>query len=256
MIWLFRIDRTLVNMESIEANVEKKREDDSACIQSAPVSITKEGTPPLDNADMDSQRRKQATAIAEEIINQAAVKAKAIIQEAEAEAMEIKKLARKRGYDEGINKAEEAIEAAVEKDNELLKRAIYRIEETRREILDSMENEMLRLTFSIVRKVFSQISKSDSSLFESMITNALKQMKKEGKITIRVSKEEYERFFSSGDASFVIGDRLMTASVLPDTNLNSGDCIIESEGETVNAGIDCQLKNIEIAFRQADGIPI
>ena len=256
MIWLFRIDRTLVNLESIEANVEKKMAEPLVRMVSAPDG-TEQKMPSLQaSSDVDNQKQKQVSSIAEEIINQALVKAKATIQEAEAEAMEIKKLARKRGYDEGLLKADALIEAAKEKDNDLLKSVICRIEESRDEVFDSMESEMLRLTFSVIKKVFCQISRSDSSLLESMISNALMQMKKEDKITIRVNIEEYERFFSSGDASFILGDKLLTATVLPDPNMESGDCIIESGVETVNAGIDSQLRKIEIAFRQANGVPV
>ncbi len=242
---MFRIDRTLVNLERIEANVDKKSTGSPAVKAAEPVSSSPEA---------DTLKKKQISEIAEEIFNQAAIKAKAILQEAEADAVEIKKLARQRGYEEGIGKADEEIRAAVEKDNAQLRSVIGKIEEARRAMFDSLEDEILGLTFSIVKKVFNQINKSDSAMFESMIANALKQMKKEGKITIRVCKEEYERFFSSGDASFILGDKLLTAAVLPDSNMNGGDCIIESEGETVNAGIDCQMKNIEIAFRQADGV--
>ncbi|NLO48649.1 MAG: hypothetical protein GX111_10080 [Clostridiales bacterium] len=256
MIWLFRIDRTLVNLESIEANVERKRTEPLVRMMSAPGGTVQKKPSQQASSDENNQKQKQVSSIAEEIISQALVKAKAIIREAEAEALEIKKLARQRGYDEGIFKADALIEAAIEKDKDQLKNIILRIEEKRREMFDSMESEMLRLTFSIIKKVFSQVSKSDSSLFESMISNALMQMNKEGKITIRVNTEEYERFFSAGDMSFVIGDKLLTAAVLPDPNMNCGDCIIESEGETVNAGINNQLRRIEIAFQQADGVPV
>lgn len=242
---MFRIDRSLVNMEAIKENIAEKNPNEA-------VSESDQSEKPLNVSE------ERLAAYADETIKQAALKARTLIQEAEEQALVIKRISRQKGYEEGLSEAgkkfEKALEEAREQDRLLVARVVSELEKAKQNMLDNMEGDIIGLVIAIVRKIFDQTSKSDSSMLESMITNALKHIKKEGKINVRVSKEEYERFFSAGDASFVSGDRQLDVSLVPDEHMKSGDCIIECEGETVNAGLDSQLKNIEDALRQGGEI--
>ena len=87
--------------------------------------------------------------------------------------------------------------------------------------------------------------------FESLIRNALKQISPDGRVIIRVGTAEYERFFSSGSAVFVLDSGVeVKASVLRDVSLGCGDLIIDTENETINAGLSSQLKQIALAFEK------
>ena len=89
-------------------------------------------------------------------------------------------------------------------------------------------------------------------MFTSLIKNALRQVSTDGKIVIRVGPVEYERFFSSGSAVIELGSGVaVTASVLRDVTLEEGDCIIDTDDMTVNAGLESQLKYVELAFKEA-----
>ncbi|NLL39499.1 MAG: hypothetical protein GX254_07950 [Clostridiales bacterium] len=241
---MFRIDRSKVNMEAIKADIAEKRSKEAAH-----ESVKGEKTIKI------SQDR--LTAYADEIIKHAEQKARQLLQEAEEQALIIKRIARQKGYEEGLDevaeKYEKAMEEARQQDRMLVGKLISELEQTRQDMLDSMEEEMISLVMAIAKKIFDYTVKTDGSMLEAMITKALKQIKKEGKISIRVSKEEYERFFSSGDASFIHGEGQLDISLLPDENMKGGDCVIESEGETVNIGLDSQLKYMEAAFRQSGG---
>lgn len=241
---MFRIDRSKVNMEAIKADIAEKRSKKAAY-----ESVQGEKTIKI------SQDR--LAAYAEEIIKQAEHRARQLMQEAEEQALVIKRIARQKGYEEGLDEAarkyEKAIADAREQDRMLVERLVSELEQTRQDMLDGMEEEMIGLVLAVAKKIFDYTVETDGSMLVSMITKALKQIKKEGKINIRVSKEEYERFFSSDDASFIFGEGQIDISLLPDEHMNSGDCIIECEGETVNIGLDTQLKYMETAFRQSGG---
>jgi len=89
-------------------------------------------------------------------------------------------------------------------------------------------------------------------VFTSLIKNALRQMPTEGRIIIRVGAAEYERFFSSGAAEIELDSGVVVkASVLRDVALNNGDCIIDTDDVTINAGLESQLQFVEIAFERA-----
>jgi flagellar biosynthesis/type III secretory pathway protein FliH len=88
----------------------------------------------------------------------------------------------------------------------------------------------------------------DDKIFEDMMQTALARLRKEGKIVIRMSPEEY-RNFSSPNAQFVINNERIQAAIVEEPLFGKGDLIVESEGETINAGVDSQLRYIELAFR-------
>jgi len=69
---------------------------------------------------------------------------------------------------------------------------------------------------------------------------------------IRVSNGDYERFFSQGGVAFEL-DRGVTVSpsIMRDVSLKDGDCIIDIENVTVNAGLESQMKYVELAFERA-----
>lgn len=241
---MFRIDRTLVNIEPIEATITNRVEKESD------QKSQSEGKP-------DAESEKRYTANANELIAHATQRAEILLQEAEEQALLIKRLARQKGYEEGINEAalklEKALEEIREEDRAMGEDVVRKFQQARTELLDGIEEEIVGLSLAIVTKIFGQSNK-DSSMLESMILNALKQTKKEGKAIVHVSKEEYDRFFSSGSASFVFDNS--DISVVPDDELNCGDCLIESEGEWIDAGFDCQLRNIQAAFKQANGVSV
>ena len=90
-------------------------------------------------------------------------------------------------------------------------------------------------------------------IFTPLIKNALRQMSTDGKIIIRVGPTEYERFFSSGAAVIELDSGVtVTATILRDLALEEGDCIIDTEDVTVNAGIASQLNFVKISFERAN----
>lgn len=242
---MFRIDRTLVNIEPMKANITDRAQKDSA--------LKRE---PEEKPDAESE--KKHADYANGIITHATQQAQELLQAAEEQALLIKRIARQKGYEEGMSEAalklEKALDEIRKEDRTMAENVVYKFEQARMEMLGDMEEEIIELSLAIVRKVFGKSSSNDSTMLESMILNALKQMQKEGMAIVRVSKEEYDRFFSSGGASFVPESR--NISVVPDDGLNCGDCLIESDGETINAGFDCQLRNIQAAFKGAGGVSV
>ena len=105
----------------------------------------------------------------------------------------------------------------------------------------------------IVRKIINPPAEELDDVFISLIKNALRQMSTDGKIVIRVGAAEYERFFSSGAAEIELDSGItVKATVLRDVSLNDGDCIIDTDDVTINAGIDSQLQYVKIAFERAN----
>lgn len=208
--------------------------------------------------EIDVQARiEEAAAMTAEMTSQAEAQAGEILEAAQEEAERIRVTAREEGHREGFGSGrEEALaESAKERKEESRKvgKLIKDIGKARDTMLGELEDEIIDLILATSRKIVCTAIDKDDAVFESIIKNALRQIKWEGKITLRVSSKDYERFFSEGSASFVVGDETISVSVVEDKALENGACHIESEGETVDAGVDSQIKHISIAFHGVGG---
>jgi len=134
-----------------------------------------------------------------------------------------------------------------------LQRLFAELAEAREIYCDSFETDMVNLAFRIAEKIVITTIDRDDTVFMAMITNALKQMRRQGKITVRVSERQYNEYFKAESAYFVLGDESVNVTMVNDPLLQEGDVILESDGETVNAGVASQLKHISLAFGSAGG---
>ena len=252
---MFRIDRSYVNLgttrfvqvdggEGIEAGAMGES-------LNAAASVT----------DM-----MQAQARAQEMILGAQTQARDIIQgarddiavlmvNAREEAEEQRRRAWQDGYAEGVAEGKHSYEVKladkIREDDEMLKNVINEIYDERERTYSGLEDEVVGLALEIVRKVINPAEDAPEGVFESMVKNALKQIAPDGKVVLRVGAAEYDRFFSSGSAAIELDSGVtVKASVLRDASLGRGDLIIDTETETVNAGVNSQLKYIALAFER------
>ena len=210
----------------------------------------------------------EAEEAAGKIVGDARDEAAAILLEAREQAKEEQRAAveegfaagnadgHARGYEDGLAKGNEEgrkdYDAKIEEDDRQL---LGIISDIYREIELSeaeLENGVTELSLDIVRKVIDP-SDAGSGVFESLIRNALRQIRTDRKIVIHVGQDEFKRFFPSGSAVFQLdGGVTVKAAVVEDQTLGEGDVVIDAEEETINAGLETQLQAIELAFSRAD----
>ena len=205
--------------------------------------------------------------MAQEIIKDAEVKAEQIIEDARNEVAELLLAAREQaveernrawqeGFAEGTKEGRQSFDGQIAQKqclcDESLKRVLDELYEERTRTFSGLEEEVVTLALDIVKKVINPAEEELGNVFESLVRNALKQIDTDSKIIIRVGPVEYEQYFSSGSAVFELeSGAMVTASVLRDIALEKGNCIIDTEVATINAGLDSQLKYIKLAFEQA-----
>ena len=192
---------------------------------------------------------------AEKIIEDAKNEAAAILLAAREEAEEERTRAKREGYAEGAAEGkssyDEQLAEKLREDDEKLRRVIDELYSERAQTYEGLESEVVGLSMEIIRKIVDP-SDEESMFFESMVRNALRQLNPDGKIILRVSPAEHERFFASGSAAFELGNGAsVSASVIRDPSLKGGDCLIDADNTTTNAGLESQLKYVELAFKQA-----
>ena len=250
---MFRIDRSYVNLGATRFVRVDSEEGTEADAIGEPLNAAASATY---MADLQAQEIiGSAHKKAEEIIQEARDEVADIMVKARDEAEEQKRAAWNEGYAEGAvegkHSYDEKLAAKIREDDEMLKNVVNEIYDERERTYSGLEDEVVGLALEIVRKVINPAEETIGGVFESLIRNALKQIAPDGKVVIRVSSTEYERFFSSGSATIELESGVtVKASVLRDASLGGGDVVIDTENETVNAGLNSQLKYIALAFEK------
>jgi len=288
---LFRIDRNLVNLSVaryVQVDTDTKDAEVGAvgaaldAMTSAAAMVHGQSQKILLEAEAAAKMR------AESIIEDARNEATALIDSAQEQIEEDRRNAWQEGFavgaQEGKREHDEALEAQLRENNEKLAAKLREIDESvaaksrgddekfaaklreddeklgriigelyeeRTRTYDALEDEIIGLALDIVRKIINPSGEEFGDTFQTLIKNALRQMNPDGKIVIRVSLTDYERFFPSGGAVFELDSGVtVTASILKDTLLGTGDCIIDADDTTINAGFDSQMKYVQLAFNK------
>lgn len=259
---MFRIDRNLVNLstmrtirvdrEDIEADAEGSESPDAAAFTADIDSIISNAQEMMDLAESKIANAKEEAA---KIISEARDESAQILLNARDEAEEVRRSAWEDGFEkgseEGKHSFDDRLAEKIREDDERVKRVIQELYDERERTHSELEKEVVGLAMGIVRKIINP-DEEGSFAFEALIRNALKQINPSGKIIIRVGDDDYERFFSQGGIAFELDRGVMVSpSIMRDVSLKEGDCIIDMEDTTVNAGLDSQMKYIELAFERA-----
>ena len=256
MTSLFRIDKTLISYDRSDTAYTSVGAALRPAHRQPGMAVTGEdGLRARARDELEAQLQEklaETEKIAGALLADAEEKARQIVSCAQAEASGIKEKAEEKGYSDGAQKAEKEMQARFEQQTEVLQNIIMQIGEAREGMIDELEDEIISLVLDTAKKVINIELEKNDKVFVDVIQNALSQIKREGKIVIRVGQDDYARFFSSGSAEFILGNERIRTTVIDEPLYEKGDCVIESEGETVNAGISSQLKYIELAFRSEE----
>ena len=275
---MFRIDRSQVNitksldLRAILAPIretpepEPEEERDEKLEASAPepepkppdTSFIDEAMEELRCREEELRRREaeferlsaEKQSEAQELVVRAAREAQEKLEAAETLAVEIKSKAWREGYDEGQRAASEELEEKLREDEERLKGLLEEISAEREHMFDGLEGDAIALVLDIARKIIDKAVLGDEELFVSMAGRAVRELRSKSPVTLRVSPEVCESFFPGGKTDFHIGDKTITASILPDAELEGSALVAETEEEMIDAGPATQLRLISLKFSE------
>lgn len=188
---------------------------------------------------------------AEQMLSKASDEAQAILEKARQDAEQIVSLAKADAATLKENLANE-FEATVARRKSEEEKALAGLESSLRndyaKQIDGMRGEVVSLVMEIVRKVIHiKLSQSDE-IFTGLIREALEGLKQKGLAVIRVSPEDYARYFGTAREGPDIDTGEFKVTVIEEPGFSRGDLVVESEGEMINLSIDRQIDQIEKAF--------
>ena len=189
--------------------------------------------------------KQKAQTEAEQIVKEAEKKALDMIQEAEQKREEQMSQAYNEGYEKGS-------EAGFQDGNKEAQRLIDRLHviidktmDRRQAILDETEQQIVDLVLLMTRKVVKVISENQRTVVLSNIVQALRKVKGRGDVTIRVNLSDLE-LTTEHTGNFIQSvENIKNISVVEDSSVDRGGCIVETDFGAIDARISSQLTELE-----------
>jgi flagellar assembly protein FliH len=236
--------------ESFRAGWETEK---AALIQAAQEeaeAIKKEA----EKAAFDEIKRKNNQA--QKIRQEAEDEAKRILEEARRQAQElegeiqskidkVEKEARERGHVEGHEHGFRQGQAELERLVDTLHRIISTAIEKRNEIIEESETQIINLVLLIVKKVIKVISENQKNVVINNVVQALRKLKSRGDVVIRVNLADLELTSAHINDFMKMVENVKSVSVLEDSTVDRGGCIVETDFGQIDARISSQLHEIE-----------
>ncbi len=199
---------------------------------------------------------KTQTDQAQKIRQEAQDEAKRIIDKANHEAEEERKSvdehrdqileeARKEGLSQGREEGFESGKAEADRLVELLHTIINTAIAKRTEIIEASETQLVNLVLLIAKKVIKVISENQKNVVINNVIQALRKMKTRGDVAIKVNLADVKLTSEHIKDFMRMVENVRSVTVLEDSTVDPGGCIIETDFGQIDARISSQLQEIE-----------
>ncbi len=189
--------------------------------------------------------KTEAEQSAQKIIQDAKAEAEKILAQANSDKSEISKKSYKEGYDkgreDGYNTGKDEVTRLVERTHKILESVMSR----REEILSETEQQIVELVILMARKVVKVLSESQKSVVMANVLQALKKVKGRGSVTLRVNLADVKLTSKHVQDFIKQVENVQGITVLEDSTVEKGGCIVETDFGAIDARIQSQLSELE-----------
>jgi flagellar assembly protein FliH len=182
---------------------------------------------------------------AKQVVDEAKKHAEAIEKEINEKVVKIEKDAYERGYKEGHEKGYGEGKDEVERLVQRLHLIITKTIERRNQIIEESETQVINLVLLVAKKVIKVISENQKNVVINNVIQALRKMKGRGDVIIRVNLADFELTSSHMKEFQEMVENVKNITILEDTSVDKGGCIVETDFGQIDARISSQLHEIE-----------
>lgn len=255
-IWLFRIERSRVNISEIrELRVVNVDGSEAPAEPSEEIPLPAEPVPDL--VGIAEEKAAEIINTAHREADALRLRAEELVHKAEVDSEQLMTEARQLGYELGVSEGradgEEEYNTLIAGHTQAFNSVVESIKRAGDSMIADMEGDIIDLCFSVLSKIAAVDRVSEGDIFKSIIKKAVSQVDLTGRISVRLSHEDFVRFFPDGQAVFDINDTDITATVTSDSEFEPGDIAVDTDSETVIATAETQLHSIELSFRHRIG---
>ena len=184
-----------------------------------------------------------------QILEGAHIKANKIINDAKRDADTILKDAKNEGFQKGFEEGKKESEKKYYKTIQEAENVLINAKIERKNIINSIENDIVDLIAETTRKIIIEKIEKDDKIFTNIVGNAISKFKADSQINIKVSPDDYQVLHEQR-SNLVKGNNIKHIEIIKDTGLKRGDCILSSESEEIDAGVDTQIDYIRRGLKQ------
>ncbi len=181
---------------------------------------------------------------AEQTMNDARSKAIDIVNQAKAEAENIKNLAAEEGKKLGYVKGFEAGSAEIERLENELKQQLAKQDKEYQAVLQEIEPKFVDIMIHLLEKLTNVVVEDQRGVILHLINHAITNQEKSKEFIIWVSKEDFEFVQQNNDRIIGALNDDVQIQILEDASLNKNQCLIETNGHYIDCSLDIQLSNL------------
>jgi flagellar assembly protein FliH len=193
---------------------------------------------------------------AQKIRQEAAEEAKQILENAKKEAAELENEVKQRverienqayekgyrdGHEQGFQAGKDEVQRLIDRLHVIMTKAI----DKRNEIIEESETQIINLVLLIAKKVIKVISENQKNVVINNVIQALRKLKSRGDVVIRVNLSDLELTTEHIKDFMSMVENIKSITVLEDSSVDKGGCIIETDFGQIDARISSQLHEIE-----------
>jgi len=189
--------------------------------------------------------RQEAEDEAKRVVEEAQVRARELEAEIQGKVDKVQQEAVQRGLAEGGALGFQEGKAELERLIGTLNRIISAAIDKRNEIIQESETQVINLVLLMARKVIKVISENQKNVVINNVVQALRKLKSRGAVVIRVNLADLE-LTSEHTADFLkMVENVKSVTVLEDSSVDRGGCLIETDFGQIDARISSQLHELE-----------
>ena len=236
--------------EAFKTQWESEKQKMLAQAQASADDIVKKAE---DAAFAEVKRQTDAAAVvkadaeneAQNIIARAKAEASQIVSDAEAERDRLRNEAETTGYDKGHQEGYEKGVAEVDRLIDRMHTILEQVMKRREEILADTESQIVELVILMARKVIKILSENQKNVVMANTMAALKKVKTRGEVTLRVNLEDVKLTTANAQEFINHVENIQGITVLEDSTVERGGCIVETDFGAIDARISSQLQELE-----------
>ncbi|MDA3941827.1 MAG: flagellar assembly protein FliH [Spirochaetia bacterium] len=189
--------------------------------------------------------KKNAEDEAEKLVSDAEKSAAESTEKVETDLAAIRKKSEEEGYEAGLESGFAEGKSEVERLVQQLHAIIDKTIEKRNDIIDESETQVINLVVMIAKKVVKVISENQKNVVVNNVIQALRKLKSRGEVLIKVNLADVELTSEHIKDFMRMVENIRSVTVVEDSTVDKGGCIIETDFGEIDARISSQLHEIE-----------
>lgn len=194
--------------------------------------------------------RQSAEDEAKQILETARRQSAVEIENAQADVEKIRTDAHDEGFEAGRKEGFAEGRAEVDRLIDHLHMIINAAIEKRNDIIEESETQIINLVLLIATKVIKVISENQKNVVINNVIQALRKLKSRGEVIIKVNLTDLELTTEHVKDFMRMVENVRSITVLEDSTVDKGGCILETDFGQIDARISSQLKEIEEKIMQ------